>query len=99
LETVQNKREGFESTVAPWNLPTLSGQEQQQSEPSPTSTSTVIVGGLMSGLDLTGGDSDVDKAGGGGGGEGRRGGTDNNPVRTSPLKRGKSRLSISELAE
>lgn len=98
METVQNKREGFESTVAPWNLPTLSGQEQQQSELSPTSTSTVIVGGLMSGLDLTGGDSNVDKEEGGGG-EGRRGGTDNNPVRTSPLKRGKSRLSMSELAE
>ncbi|GAA5979096.1 hypothetical protein JCM5350_007064 [Sporobolomyces pararoseus] len=27
LEAIQNKREGFESTVAPWNLPKLSGLE------------------------------------------------------------------------
>ncbi|GAA5958860.1 hypothetical protein JCM3765_000760 [Sporobolomyces pararoseus] len=31
LEFLQNKREGFESTVAPWNLPKLSGLELEMS--------------------------------------------------------------------
>ncbi|GAA5907459.1 uncharacterized protein JCM6883_001213 [Sporobolomyces salmoneus] len=64
LENLQNKREGSEGTMAPWNPPTLAGFELESKEK-----------------------------------EGETGGRREKGSPTSSLKRGKSRLSVSESAE
>lgn len=71
LEELQDERVGREGTVAPWNLPTLSGEEEEKGTRKYSHASEEPIecarGDVEEGLSLS-------------------------------LKRGKSRLSISELA-
>ncbi|GAA6025379.1 hypothetical protein JCM11491_002697 [Sporobolomyces phaffii] len=99
LEAVQNKREGSEGTVAPWNVPTLAGLEHDEQRGR-----GVVVGleDRVAGLDLVGvgeGEGEGERGRGRKDGDGDERSTTTTCSSGAGLKRGKSRLSISELAE